>query len=120
MQDRLQFLKHKDREYFLVDLTSADKKEILNLLTEIQNTVTQKPRGSVLILADFGGAQIDKAIATRIKEVLVFDRPYVKRAAWVGTEQLPNVFYEGFKQFSQRDFPKFNSREEALEWLVAS
>ena len=29
MQDRLQFLKHKDREYFLVDLTSADKKEIL-------------------------------------------------------------------------------------------
>ena len=120
MQDRLQFLKHKDREYFLVDLTSADKKEILNLLTEIQNTVTQKPRGSVLILADFGGAQIDKAIATRIKEVLVFDRPYVKRAAWVGTEQLPNVFYEGFKQFSQRDFPKFNSRDEALEWLVAS
>jgi hypothetical protein len=67
MQDRLQFLKHKDSEYFLVDLTSADKKEILHLLAEIQDTVSQKPRGSVLILADFSGAQIDKTVATRIK-----------------------------------------------------
>jgi hypothetical protein len=43
----------------------------------------------------------------------------VKKSAWVGTESLPAVFYENFKSFSQRDFPKFKSREEALDWLVA-
>ncbi len=118
MEERLQFLKHKDHEVLFINLTHAGKQEILNLLTEVQSTVTEKPRGSVLILADFADAHIDKAVATRLKEVLVFDRPFVKRAAWVGTENLPNVFYEGFKQFSQRDFPKFKSREEALEWLV--
>ena len=118
MQERLRFLKHKDREFFLVDLSQAGKQEILNLLAEVQSTITEKPRGSVLVLADFSGAQIDKTVATRLKEVLVFDRPFVKRAAWVGTENLPNVFYEGFKQFSQRDVPKFKTKEEAMEWLV--
>jgi hypothetical protein len=31
---------------------------------------------------------------------------------------MPHVFYEHFKTFSQRDFPIFKSREQALDWLV--
>jgi len=54
-----------------------------------------------------------------MKEVLTLDRPYVKKSAWVGTESLPHVFYENIKSFSQRDFPTFNTREEAMDWLVA-
>ena len=53
-----------------------------------------------------------------MKEVLTLDRPYVKRSAWVGTESLPHVFHENFKSFSQRDFPTFTTREEAMDWLV--
>ena len=91
---------------------------MLILLGEIQDIVTERPKGSVLVLADFAGAEIDKEVATRMKEVLVFDRPYVKKAAWVGAENVPKVFYERFKQFSQRDLPIFDTREEGLEWLV--
>jgi hypothetical protein len=72
----------------------------------------------VLTLADFTGAEIDKTVATRVKEVLVLDRPFVKRSAWVGTESLPHVFYEHFKSFSQRELPVFQTREEAMDWLV--
>ena len=68
--------------------------------------------------ASFTGAEVDKNVANRIKEVLVLDRPYVKRAAWVGTENMPHIFYEHFKNFSQRDLPTFKTREEAMEWLV--
>ena len=74
--------------------------------------------GSVLTLADFGGAQIDKNVATRLREILVLDKPFVKRSAWVGTESLPHVFYEHFKSFSQRELPLFKTREEAMDWLV--
>ncbi len=81
--------------------------------------VARHAPGSVLTLADFTGAEIDKKVAIRIKEVLALDRPYVKRSAWVGTESLPHVFYENFKSFSQRDFPTFKTREEAMDWLVA-
>jgi hypothetical protein len=54
----------------------------------------------------------------RAKEVAVFDRPFVKRAALVGAESLPKVFYEAVKTFSRREFPRFKTREEALDWLV--
>jgi hypothetical protein len=85
----------------------------------IRACVARQEPGTVLILADFSNAQFDKQVATRMKEVLVLDRPFVKKSAWVGTESLPKVFYEHFKSFSQRDFPIFKTREEAMDWLVA-
>jgi len=42
-----------------------------------------------------------------MKEVAIFDRPYVKRAAIVGAESLSNVFYEALKTLSRREFPRF-------------
>jgi len=75
------------------------------LLDLIRADIARHAPGSVLTLVDVTGAQIDKQVATRVKEVLVLDRPYVKRSAWVGTESLPPVFYEHFKNFSQRDLP---------------
>ncbi len=77
-----------------------------------------QPEKSLLVLADFTNAIFDKAVITRMKELLVLDRPYVKHAAWVGTSSLPHVYYENFKSFSQRKLPSFDSREEAMEWLV--
>ena len=65
-------------------------------------------RGRCLSLADFTGAQIDKEVATQAKKILVLDRPYMKKSAWVGTESLPHVFYENFKSFSQRELPTFS------------
>ena len=120
MEDRLRFIKHNDKDILFVDLSHASKQDMLILLPRIKAVVTEQPRDSVLILADLSGAQIDKDVATRVKEVLVFDRPYVKKAAWVGAEELPNVFYENFKTFSRRDLPLFKTQSEALEWLVAA
>jgi hypothetical protein len=80
--------------------------------------VARHAPGSVLTLADFTGAEVDKNVTTKIKETLVFDRPYVKKSAWLETESLPRVFYENFKSFSQREIPAFQSRAEALDWLV--
>ena len=120
MDDRLRFIQHKDKTILLIEVTGASKQEQLILLSRIKATVTEQPLNSVLALADFTGVQIDKEIATRIKEVLVFDRPYVKRAAWVGAKDLPQVFYENFKSFSRRDLPLFDTRDEAMEWLVAA
>ena len=116
--ERLSFIKHKGHAIYLIDLTNCPAKELLVLLDLIRADIARHAPGSMLTLADFTGAQIDKNVATRIKEVLTLDRPYVKRSAWVGTESLPHVFYEHFKNFSQRDFPAFNTREEAMDWLV--
>jgi hypothetical protein len=116
--ERLRFIQHQGHAIYFIDFTDCTAKELLVLLQQVRADIAGHAPGSVLTLADFTGAQIDKNVATRIKEVLVLDRPYVKRSAWVGTESLPNVFYEHFKSFSQRELPQFKTREEAMEWLV--
>jgi hypothetical protein len=117
--NRLHFVKHKGHAILVADVSHCSAKEALLLMEMVRTTVARQEPGSVLILADFEGAKIDKQVATRLKEVLVLDRPYVKRAAWIGTESLPHIFYEHFKSFSQRELPTFKTREEALDWLVA-
>ena len=118
LEERLHFIKHKGHAIYSIDFTQCNAKELLVLLDLIRADIARHAPGSVLTFVDVTGAQVDKPVATRIKEVLVLDRPYVKRSAWVGTESLPHVFYEHFKSFSQRELPSFKTREEALEWLV--
>lgn len=102
----------------LIDLSNCEAKEILLVLEEVQRTVARHDRGSLLTLGDMTGAHIDRAVATRMKEVMVMDRPFVKRSALVGVDSLPHVYYENIKTFSQRQLPGFKTREEAMEWLV--
>jgi hypothetical protein len=118
MDDRLRFVKHKGHIIFVIDFSHCAAKEMMLLIDQVRADIARHAPGSVLTLADFTGAHVDKNVATHIKEALVLDRPYVKKSAWVGTGSLPHVFYENFKSFSQREFPTFKTREEAMDWLV--
>jgi hypothetical protein len=118
MADRISFIPHQGQTIMLIDFSHCETREALALLDEIQRIVSQHARGSLLTLADLTGAHIDRAVATRMKEVLARDRPYVKRSAWVGAESVPKVYFENMKHFTQRNFTSFATREEAMEWLV--
>jgi hypothetical protein len=119
MDDRIRFIKHRGQAIMLIDLSGLAPDQIIVIVNEAQRKIAALPVNSVLTLADFTDSHVDKAAATRIKEALTLDRPHVKRSAWVGTESLPKVFYENFKSFSQRDFPTFSTREQAMDWLTS-
>jgi len=116
--DRVRFITHQSKQILLVDLTDCNGEEVIELLTQVQRIVTTQPRNSVLTLCDLTGTQFSRAAVARMKEVAVFDRPYVKRAAMVGAESLPKVFYDALKTFSRREFLRFKTREEAMDWLL--
>ena len=116
--DHVRFITHQGRQILFCDLTNCAAEEVIERLSEVQRIVTAQPRNSVLTLGDLTGAEFSLAAFTRTKEVAVFDRPYVKRAALVGAQSLPKVFYEALKTFSQRDFRRFKTRDEAMDWLV--
>ena len=118
MDERISFLTHHGKSIMLVDLSHLEPKQLLLLLEVAQRTVAHHERGSLLTLVDLTGAHIDRDVATHMKEVLVRDRPFVKRSAWVGVDSIPKVYYENIKSFSQREFPPFKTREEAMDWLV--
>jgi hypothetical protein len=116
--DRLSFVKHKGQTIFVVDCSHCSADEMMALAEQVRMVVARHTRGSVLLLADFNHAEVDKKVARRLKEVLTLDRPFVKRSAWVHAESVPHVFYENIKSFSQREIPTFKTREEAMDWLV--
>lgn len=118
MDERIRFIEHRGKQILLVDFSSADAREMLLLLEELRVTAARYPRESLITLADYTGATVDHAVATKIKEVLTLDRPFVKKTGWVGTEGIPHAFMENFHSFSQREIATFKTREDAMEWLV--
>lgn len=118
MEEPIRFIVYKGKQVLLVDCSHCSAAEVGKICSLVPSYVTVEPRGSVLILGDFTGAEFDRTAITRLKEGAVFDRPHIKRSAWVGTESMPHVFFENIKTFSQRDLPTFKTREEALDWLV--
>jgi hypothetical protein len=118
MDDRIHFIEHKGRQILMLDFSKATAHQMQLLLEQVRITVAQHARESLLTLGDFEGAEIDHAVAMKIKEVLTLDRPFVKKTALVGTEKIPHAFLENFHNFSQRDLPTFKTRAEAMDWLV--
>jgi len=53
-----------------------------------------------------------------MQQTAVFDKLYIKRSAFVGTENFPPAFSENLSGFSRRKFPAFKTRNEALTWLT--
>jgi hypothetical protein len=118
MDDRIHFVEHKGKKILLLDYSHATAQQMQLLLEHVRVTVAQHAHESLVTLADFTGAEIDKTVAMRIKEVLTLDRPFVKKTAWIGTEHIPHAFMENFHNFSRRDIAPFKTLEEAMDWLV--
>lgn len=116
---RIQFTNYKGKQILAVDFSCCTATEVAEVARAVPEVVTAQPRASVLILSDYTGASLDQEALRVLKESAVFDKPYVKKSAWIGTESFPEVFRQNMKTFSRREFPVFNSRDEALEWLAA-
>jgi len=116
--DRVRFITHKGKPILLVDVSHCTAEEVQKISPLVPGYVTGEPKQSVLLLADFTGCKIDRNAAERMKQDMVFDRPHLKRAAWVGTEAIPKVLFDNMKTFSRREPVTFATRDEALDWLV--
>jgi hypothetical protein len=117
--ERVRFVTHRGKRVLLIDHSRSTPEELRQTIDEVERIVAAEPPGSLLILADFTATAFDKAAAERLKVVATKDRPHVRRAAFVGAESIPEVYYQNLQSFSARQFPKFKTREEALDWLTS-
>ncbi len=116
--ERIRFVTHNGKQILLVDLSSCSPTEVERLVRSIPDHVTARPLESILLCADFTGASFNDEALRTMKEVAVFDKPHIKKSAWVGTENLPSSFRGDVSKFSRRNFPEFKTIAEALEWLT--
>ena len=117
--DRIRLIAHEHKDILLVDCSGCTAAEMFAVIDEVPNHVRKYPRESVLLLGDFSNAEFNRDVVERLKVAAVFDRPHLKRSAWVLTANLPPALYESIKTFSGRELPIFATREEALKFLVS-
>ena len=118
MTNRVRFIAYHGKQILLIDLSNCTATEVEKIIRGVPDLVTSQVRGSVLILSDFTGASFDQETLRTMKEAAVFDKPFVKKSAWVGADSLPKVFSQDMKSFARREFPVFDTRDEALTWLA--
>jgi hypothetical protein len=116
---RIGFIGYAGKRVLLLDFSNCSAAEVEKMARAVPEAVTAQPSGSVLILCDFAGASFDHDAIRAMKETAVFNKPYIKKSAWIGAESFPEEFRQTLMSFSRREFPIFKSRQEALEWLVA-
>ncbi len=92
LTDRIRFITHQRKQILLVDLSNCSASQVQEIIRTLPERVTTQPRASVLILSDFTGASFDEEAVRAMKEAAVFDKPFIKKTAWVGAEYLPDVF----------------------------
>ena len=118
MIERIRSIREQGKEIVMVDLSNCRPSEVETVARNFPAYVTKRNRGSVLVLVDFSGASVDKETVRTMKESAVFDKPYINRSAWIGAQNFPREFHKEITTFSRREMPIFNSRQEAVDWLV--
>lgn len=118
MEERIRFIDHQGKRILFVDLSNCPANEVEKIVRKVPDHITVQPLGSVLVLTNFAGTAFDRDALRAVKETAVFDKPFVKKSALIGTEDFPAPFYDELKSFSRRDLLVFKTREEALDWLA--
>src|ERR1700690_3908396 len=111
MNDRSRFITHRSKQILQLDMSKCSAREVEEIFRGLPDIVTTRPRGSVLMLSDCTGAFLDADAIRVLKETAVFDKPFVRKSAFVGTENLPLGFSEILKSFSGREFPAFKTHD---------
>jgi hypothetical protein len=118
MHARMQLITEQGKKILFVDLSNCSAREVEEIARSAPDYITSQPFRSVLLLADFTGATVDSEAVRAMEESAVFDKPYIKKSAWIGARDFPREFHEQITRFSGRELPAFKSRQEALRWLL--
>ncbi|MGZ4816224.1 MAG: hypothetical protein ACXVZV_12495, partial [Terriglobales bacterium] len=113
------FIDHQGERLLLVDCSGCDPKQVAELSDRLAKFLDPHPDHSILLLADFTGTHFTREAIERIKIAAVYNRKHLKRSAWVFNSNLPKPVLESVQVFSQRDIPQFETREEAMKFLVS-
>jgi len=116
--DRIRFISHKGVDILLLDFSGCQVMEIFPLFTRAKAVIASRPRGSLLTLADVTGTQVNDTISHQVKSFTIHNKPYVKASAVVGAEGIKKVMLGKVEIASKREFPEFETLDQAKDWLV--
>jgi hypothetical protein len=115
---RVRFMEHEGRRVLFINYAHCDVAMLKAVAEECHRVIAREPLNSVLTLNDVTGTTFDKESVAVLQSRVAANAPYVRRAAVIGISGLQRLIYEGVQAFTRRRIPCFESRQQALSWLV--
>src|SRR6266700_2626647 len=107
MLKRIRSITEPGKHILLIDLSNCRSSEVADIAEAVPDHMMVLPRSSVLLLVNFAGASFDAEAIRVVKEAAVFDKPYIKKAAWIGWGTTLDEVSTEIRDFSRREFPIF-------------
>ena len=119
LTSRIRQISFQEKEILLIDFSGIKPgPEFFDLMEKIQAYIHAGEPGSTLTLIDVTGSEFDLDMLDALIALASGDKPFIRASAVVGAEGLYEKARDAIERLSQRDFKKFDTREEAMEWLV--
>jgi hypothetical protein len=116
--ERVKFIEYLGKRVLFINYAECDIATLKAVAEEGHRVIAKELPNSVLTLNDVSRTSFDIESVAVLKSKVAANAPYVRRAAVFGITGLQRLIYEAVQRFTQRSIPVFDSREEALNWLV--
>ena len=118
--ERVRFIEHRGTPILLSDLSgirsTPDLQRAVRLGGELLRT---QPLRSVLVLVDLTDVEYSVESFAIVQQSVAVNRPFVRARAVVGLPRIAAVPFQIVAKLSDSPMAKFDTREEAQEWLVS-
>ncbi len=117
----VKWIEYKGKQILEIDYRGLDPKEFIESLDLVKKTLLEvPPPAKSLSLADLEGAVVNKEVMARFKEIGPEIEPRTEKSAILGIHGIRHILLSAYNRASGAANQKlFNTREEALEWLVS-
>ena len=117
---RVRFMEHMGRRIVLLDFAGiTDLDDGLAAVAEATSFIGAQPvGGDTMTLTDVTDTRYDRKIVEAFKVMTAANRPIVRAAAIVSNSSIHRAAISMIALFSRRKLQVFDSRAQALDWLV--
>jgi len=112
------FTREYGKEIFVLNFNYRSIDEALPLIDECARQVRLREEGSVLTLTIIEQGKFDTALVDKLKGLTKGNAPYVRKAAVVGVTGVFKIVMTAVSIFSRREFKVFDTKEEAIRYLL--
>ena len=117
--ERVRFVLHKGKSILLEDFSGLTPGiEFAETVAAARKTMASQPPESVLSVLDATDAHYDDEMLGLLRELVKSNTPYVKKSSVVGISGLLGIAVRAMANVAGRSFSLFNTRQEAMDWLV--
>lgn len=117
--ERVSYVSHQGKRILLIDISEGKGPDIQQVISQAAPLIRGSEKCSVLTLTNVTNVLIKDVHIDALVDFVKGNKPYVKGAAVTGVSDLAGAILATTRLLTGRQLKAFNSRQEALDWLVS-